>query len=132
MERLDIYEKKPHGMELYLSSYGWHFSKKMCDFAISLMEDKNGNKITIIEKNELVEKLKTNNINVNNIAYDIVYVYAMAKADYFGSSLVNEIQLLKFLGDYFNDKDGYDTAPFTRFYADCIAKGIPLIWTDLL
>ena len=25
-------------MEAYLSNFGWHFNKKMCDFAVSLMK----------------------------------------------------------------------------------------------
>ena len=37
MERLDSYSGYPSGMEEYLSAYGWHFSKKMCDWAVSKM-----------------------------------------------------------------------------------------------
>lgn len=29
--RLDVRDKFPSGMEEYLATYGWHFSKKMCD-----------------------------------------------------------------------------------------------------
>ena len=39
MARFDMYEKKPAGMDNYLSNYGWHFSKKMCEWAISMMKD---------------------------------------------------------------------------------------------
>lgn len=38
--RLDMYDDFPSGMKAYLSAYGWHFSKAMCDWAISMMEKK--------------------------------------------------------------------------------------------
>ena len=42
--RLDAYDKFPTGMREYLKAYGWHFSKAMCDFAVSRMwtEDDSG------------------------------------------------------------------------------------------
>ena len=30
-QRLDSRDKLPSGMEEYLSAYGWHFSKKLCE-----------------------------------------------------------------------------------------------------
>jgi hypothetical protein len=36
--RLDTYSKLPSGLEDYLSCYGWHFNKKLCDFAVSQMK----------------------------------------------------------------------------------------------
>ena len=132
MDRLDIYERKPAGMEEYLANYGWHFSKAMCLWAISLMKDREGQKVKAHEKQELEEKLKANNINVEIKGYDAVYVMAMAQADYFKSSIVDDAHLIKFVGDYLRDKDGYDGIAFTRFYADCMAKGIPVQWDDML
>jgi hypothetical protein len=34
--------------------------------------------------------------------------------------------------DYCDDYDGYSELPMTRFYADTIGKGIPIIWEDML
>jgi hypothetical protein len=56
----------------------------------------------------------------------------MAKADYFGSSIVDEIHLLKFVKDYIDDPDGYEGLPMTRFFADVIGKGIVIDWEDML
>lgn len=39
-QRLDIYDKFPPGMQQYLGCYGWHFSKRMAQFAISRMKVK--------------------------------------------------------------------------------------------
>jgi hypothetical protein len=133
MERMDVYERKPAGMENYLSHYGWHFSKKMAEWAISMMRDKNGAKVATAEKETIEEAMKANNIKIDTIkGYDAVYVLAMARADYFGSSLTSDVQLYKFVGDYLNDKDGYDGIAFTRFYADCLAKGDPILWEEML
>ena len=132
MDRLDMYERKPAGMENYLANYGWHFSKAMCMWAISMMKDRDNKPIKPKEKTELDELLKANSIKVEPKGYDAVYVYAMASADFKGSSLVDEAHILKYVGDYLGDVDGYEGIAFTRFYADCIAKGIPVQWDDML
>jgi hypothetical protein len=56
----------------------------------------------------------------------------MAKADYMGSSIVDEVHLLKFIKDYIDDPDGYEGLPLTRYYADVIGKGITIDWEDML
>ena len=131
--RLDTYERMPEGMRTYLSSNGWHFSRKMAEWAVSLMRDREGNKVKAKDKDSLHELLKANNVPTDKITgYDAVYVEAMARSDYFGYSLLTEAQVMKFVGDYIGDKDGYDGMPLTRFYADCIGKGLPVFWEDLL
>ena len=45
MDRLDYYDILPEGMDAYLSNYGWHFSKKMCEWAVSNMRDRNDKRI---------------------------------------------------------------------------------------
>lgn len=78
---------------------------------------------------ETVESLlKTNNIRLdNNVGYDAVYVANMAKADFYGSSIADDAHLAKFIKDYLDDPDGYDGIVFTRFYADCIGSGTPIM-----
>lgn len=133
MSRLDLYEKMPSGMPEYLSAYGWHFSKKACEAAVSKMKDRNGKKIEPYTKEKVEQLLKTYNIQLeNDKAYDCVYVANMVKADYFGSSIPNEQYLALFIKDFIDDKDGYEGLPFTRYYADCIGSGNPLIWEDLM
>lgn len=58
--------------------------------------------------------------------YDYVYVANMAKADFMGSSIIDEQHIALFVKDYIDDGDGYKTVAFTRFYADCIGKGLPI------
>lgn len=123
-------------MEKYLGFYGWHFSKRMCDWAVSKMyKEVDGKKeyITPYTKEDLDAFLERQKIKLENkVAYDYVYVANMAKADFLGSSIPDETHLAKFIKDYVDDKDAYDGMPFTRFYADCIGSGTPIIWSEML
>lgn len=75
-------------------------------------------------KESLDTMLKTHNVNIeNDVGYDAVYVLNMAKSDYHGSSIIEDVKLIKFVKDYLDDADGYDGIALTRFYADCIGKG---------
>jgi hypothetical protein len=81
-------------------------------------------KITPYTKDNLETMLKNNNIVIeNDDMYDALYVLNMAKADYHGSSIIEELRLIRFVKDYLDDPDGYDGVALTRFYADCIGKG---------
>lgn len=136
MQRLDTYGTMPSGMKEYLSAYGWHFSKKMCEWAVGRMRaDKNGKleKLEPMKRDEVEELLKKFGVKLeHDKGYDCVYVANMAKADYFKSSISDDAHLALFIKDYLDDPDGYEGLPFTRFYADCIGKGEPIIWYDLI
>ncbi len=68
----------------------------------------------------------------NNVMYDGLYVFNMAKSDFFGSSLPDERSLCLFVKDYVDDIDQADGFIFNRFYADCVRKGIPIPWEQCL
>lgn len=130
--RLDSREILPSGLEEYLSHYGWHFSKKLCEWAVSNMEKKGG-KISPYNKETVDILLSKFGVELTNkYGYDYVFVANMAKADYLGSSIEDELHLAKFIKDYCDDPDGYKELPMSRFYADIVAKGIPIIWEDML
>ena len=136
--RLDNYGAYPSGMKEYLSIYGWHFSKKMCEWAVSRMyKDGEDNKPEQAIPNYTRERvdllLKRFNLKLEkNKGYDDVYVANMCKFDFLGSSIDNEMKLAQFIKDYIDDADAYEGMPFTRFYADCIGSGTPIIWEDML
>ena len=130
--RLDNYEAFPAGMQEYLRNYGWHFSKRMCQWAVSNMTDRNGNKVKAYDKPKVETMLAASNIQLkNDKGYDKVFVANMAQADFLGNSLMNEVQVARYVKDYIDDPDGYDGLPFTRFYADCIGSGTPIEWEDM-
>ena len=136
-ERLDMYSKMPSGMKEYLEAYGWHFSKKMCEWAVSRMKCKDDagkqKKLEPMKKDEVEELLKKYGVKLeNDKGYDCVYVANMAKSDYMKSSIADDAHLALFVKDYIDDVDAYDGMPFTRFYADCIGSGKPIMWEDML
>lgn len=135
--RLDSRDTFPSGMEEYLAQNGWHFNKKLCEWAVGKMKRKNQlnkiEKLVPFTKENLDTMLKTNNVNIeNDVGYDALYVLNMAKADYHGSSIIEDVKMVKFVKDYLDDPDGYDGIALTRFYADCIGKGEMIPWEDVL
>lgn len=134
--RLDYRQQFPSGMEEYLSYYGWHFSKKMAEWAASRMYKKIGDRrqyIDPITKGQLDDMAKMYGVKFEcPYEYDCLYVANMAKADFLGSSLPDDGYLLKYVKDYTEDPDAYEGMPFTRFYADCIGSGAVIPWEEVL
>lgn len=137
--RLDIYdtEMMPSGMKAYLRSWGWHFSPKMAEWAISRMQKKDpaGNMVKIqpYTKEQMEALLSQHGIEVKkDIGYDALYCLNMAKADYYGSSIPGESYLAKFVKDYTSDPDAPEGKTFCRFYADTICAGVPIVWEDMI
>lgn len=120
-------------MDHYLASYGWNFSKAMCEWAVSMMRDRSGNKVPLKTKEQIDTILKNNSVTLSkDKGYNAVYVAHMALADYYGSSIADEAHLVKFIKDTIDDPDGYEGMVFTRFYADCIGSGTPIIWEEMM
>ena len=120
-------------MREYLSYHGRHFSKPLYEWAVSMMKGRNDEKIKSVEKSVFDEKLKSNSVTLkNDKGYDGPYVWAMATADYMGSSIIDEQHLAKFVMDYLDDPDGSRTRAFDEFYAKTMALGIPILWEDVI
>lgn len=133
MDRLDIYEDLPTAMREYLSQYGWHFSQKLCEKAVEKMRDRNDKKITPYTKEQLEQMKKQYNVQLtNDKGYDALYVANMCKADYLGSSITSEQNVMLYVKDFIDDKDGQETKALDHYYADCLAKGIPLLWEQYM
>lgn len=134
--RLDAFGTVPSGMADYLSSYGWHFSKKMCEWAVSRMFKIDGGskrKIAAYTKESLEQLFDRWAVDVDDAyIYDALYVANMCKADFLGSSVADEQRLAYFVKDTLEDCDAYDGMVFTRFYADCVGSGTPIHWDDLI
>ena len=136
--RLDAREKFPAGMEEYLASYGWHFSKRLCEWAVGRMKKASqisGKPVPVnaVDRAKVEEILKRHNVDCSEFkSYDHVFVYHMAKADFANSSLPDEQHLALYVKDYLCDPDGYEGIALTRFYADCIGKGDAVPWEDVL
>lgn len=123
-------------MEDYLSLYGWHFSKKLFEWAVSRMKTGSERKPSALEmwdREKVRETLHRYDVDTSGfIAYDAEYVCNMARADYWGTSITDEQHLALFVKDYLTDADGYDEVAMTRFYADCIGRGEIIPWEEVI
>lgn len=130
---LDAYDMLPSDMRSYLRNYGRHFNRKMYEFAVDGMYKQNGDRIEPLKKEKYDKVLKDNGITLeNDVMCDGMFVMSMAMSDFLGSSLQNEQQLARFVKDYIDDPDQVDGFVFNRFYADCVLKGTPIDWEEML
>lgn len=127
----------PEDLQLYCSYYGMNFNKKLCEFAVSMMEreDASGNlvKVELMKADELKALLETHKIVLDpKDLYNAMYIAAMVKADYWGSSIEDEEHLAKYIEDVLCDVDAEEGQTFARFVADCSLKGIPIYWEQMI
>lgn len=133
---LDIYDDFPKDMKRYLQHNGWHFNKKSCDFAVSLMKRmQNGKKVASEHwsKDKVEDMLTTYGIELENkTGYDHVFVANMCLADYYRSSVPDEAHLMMFVKDTIDDPDAGDGVTMRRWYATMVACGEVVPWEEFL
>jgi len=131
-QSLNAYDYQPEEMVAYLRHNGWHFNKKMCEWAVKQMR-KNGKPIKMVDKEEVEEMLKKHDIELeNNVGWDACYICNMARADFYASSITDEKALAQFVKDYVDDEDQQDGFIFNRFYADTCFNGVGIPWDEIL
>lgn len=136
---LDLYdyELTPPAMKAYLRNYGFSFSKKACEYAVSLMEKINTatgmpEKIEAWSKEKVEECFKKNNIAIKGqITYNHVYIFNMALADY-PKSIPNELMRCLYVKETLEDVDSNPENIFRKWIASMDGNGIPIYWEDLL
>lgn len=131
-------EMMPPQMKAYLRNYGYSFSKKACEWAVSLMRRENATsgKMERIEPytREKAESLLGEfGIELeNNIGYNFVYVINMALADYWKGTIEDEEHLARYVKETIDDVDGNPENLFRMWIAKMDGDGIPIPWEDLL
>lgn len=117
----------------YLKSYGPHFTKKLCEYAVSMMETDKGEFVPFT-KTEVDQKMAVADIKLQyNKLYDYVYVANMCKADFLGESVPNnDINLSKYIKNVIDDPDGYDGQVFNRWISDMEGMRIPIDWSEFI
>ena len=113
--------------------YGPHFTKELCKFAVSLMEDENG-AINMITKEQLEQALTSQNIKLEyDKLYDAVYVANMCKADFLGKAVpADDHHMCIYIKCVIDDPDGYDGQVFNRWLSDVKGMKIPVDWSDFV
>lgn len=128
----------PPEQRSYLANYGWSFNKKACECAVKAMKRKNPatdkeEPVEMKKKEEVEEFLTKHNIKLeHNKGYDFVYAYHMGYADYFKKSIPDEAHLAQYVKDVIDDTDNPGGNVFRKWYVDCVAKGEPVEWSDIL
>ena len=116
----------------YLKKYGPHFNKKLCEFAVSMMETDEG-KISPLSKTAIDEMLVRNDIQLQyNSLRDYVYVANMCKADFLGDSVPDEKHMCRYIKNVVDDPDGYDGQVFNRWISDMDGMRIPINWSEFI
>ena len=129
---LDMYDDLPKAMRKNLMHNGWHFNKSLCTFAVSLMK-KHGKRLEPISKENVDKLLEQYKIQLNNnVGYDYVFVANMCKADYYGSSIIDDKHVALYIKDTIDDEDAADGTTMRRWYATMVANGISIDWDDSL
>ena len=127
----------PEDMKTYLSYYGMNFSKKLYEFAVGNMrrEAAGGTieKVKPMSSDELKSLLSKHKIEIdNNDLYNAMYIAAMVKADYWGSSIEDEEHLAKYIDDVICDVDAAEGQIFARYLSDCMVKGCIINWDGMI
>lgn len=137
-QRLDTYDELPREMRRYLAHHGWHFSKKACDFAVSMMRRRNSStgakeRIAARTREDVDALLNAYRVVLeNNTGYDYVYVANMVVANFWESSITEEKKMAAYIKDVVDDVDQADGFIFNRWLADMCINGVPIEWEDLL
>jgi len=137
---LDIYEVEmmPADMKAYLRNHGFSFSKKACDFAVSLMERRNkatdkAEKIEPYTKEKTEELMTKYGVTLkNNIGYNFVYVMNMTFADCWKESIEDEHHLVKHVKCIIDDIDDNPENVFRLWIAKMDGNGIPIPWEEIM
>ena len=127
----------PEDMKTYLSYYGMNFSKKLYEFAVSNMRRESADgkmeKVKPMTADELKSLLSKHNIEIgHNDLYNALYLAAMVKADYWGSSIEDEEHLAKYIEDTLCDVDASEGQVLARYLADCSVGGCIIYWEDMI
>lgn len=137
---LDMYdvEMMPPTMKAYLRNYGYSFSKKACEWAVSLMERKNratdkNEKIEPYSKEKVEEMLTKYGVKLeNNIGYNFVYIANMTLADCWKESIEDDQHLAKHVKCLIDDVDDNPENLFRMWIAKMDGNGIPIPWEDIM
>lgn len=127
----------PEDMRTYLSYYGMNFSKKLYEFAVENMRRESADgrleRVKPLVVDELKNILSKYKINIeSNDLYNALYLAAMVKADYWGTTIEDDEHLARFIEDTLCDVDAADGQVFARYLADCSVKGCVIHWNEML
>lgn len=122
----------------YMERYKGHFSHRLAEWAISMMECKDqlsGNMqpikpYPIEEVEEMVAPFRKH--IGEEAVYDAWYLANMCKADFLGSSVPDKEHVALYIKDTLCDPDGEPQMVLACFRAKCDVKHIPIFWERMM
>lgn len=133
-----MFDGIPEEAYSYLGNYGFHFNKKACEFAVSMMSKRDlstGKSVPLemVSKDEVEAMLTKHNVKLeNDCMYDSTYVANMLMSDMYKSSIPDEQHLALGIKDLIDDIDQRDGYLFVRWYSNFLFNGNPIDWSTLI
>lgn len=125
-------------MRAYLRNYGCSFSKKACEYAVSMMYRKNKSTgkqepIEYVSKEKVEELLKKYDVKLErNIGFNFVYIANMVFANRWKSSIEDEAHWAKAIKDEIDDEDISPDSIFSCWVTKMEDNGNPIPWGELI
>lgn len=116
----------------YVEKHGYHFSEKLAEYAVSLMEndDESTHKWTAAQVKSALDQLGLTDFGKSTIG-DLTYLANMAYADFYPEVVRSETACIKYAYAVAHDRDGYDGIAFSRWLSDLTGKKVTDIkWED--
>ena len=133
-----MFDGIPEEAYSYLGNYGFHFNKKACELAVSMMSKRDagtGKSVPqdMVSKEDVDAMLVKHGINLDNdCMYDATYVANMLMSDMYKSSITDEQHLALGIKDLIDDIDQRDGYLFVRWYSNVLFNGNPIDWSTLV
>lgn len=133
-----MFDGIPEEAQSYLGNYGFHFNKKACEFAVSMMSKREvgtGKSVPLemVSKDDVEAILTKHNVKLeNDCMYDSTYVANMLMSDMYKSSIPDEQHLALGIKDLIDDVDQRDGYLFVRWYSNVLFNGNPIDWSTLV
>ena len=129
---MTILDLVPEGFREYRRRHGCHFSRELCEFAVSRMTGDDGRAIKALSKQEVETALRESKVEVRHMeGYDHVFAANMCLADYLGESVPDMEHLARYVKDVLDDPDGYEGIVLCRWIADVVAKRVDVPWEEV-
>ena len=133
-----MFDGIPEEAHSYLGNYGFHFNKKACEFAVSMMSKRDAGTgksvpLEMVSKDDVEAMLTKHNVKLeNDCMYDSTYVANMLMSDMYKSSIPDEQHLALGIKDLIDDIDQRDGYLFVRWYSNVLFNGKPIDWSTLV
>ena len=133
-----MFDGIPEEAHSYLGNYGFHFNRKSCEFAVSMMSKRDGSTgksvpLEMVSKDEVEAMLTKHNVKLeNDCMYDSTYVANMLMSDMYKSSIPDKQHLALGIKDLIDDIDRRDGYLFVRWYSNVLFNGNPIDWSTLI